>query len=112
VRVEDWQNLGIVCGSLLALLALLGVLDRKVVRPMWRSLKTAARLLEQLTGDKATGVPSLMDQLAKLGTNQVRLEQKLSEHLQWHSDPGGRPAVLAPERPNGGAVARHLEREG
>ena len=84
MHVEQWQALGVVCGALLALLALLGQVQRKVVRPVWRSLKNAAQLLEQLTGDKAKGIPSLMDQLGAVARNQREQGQQLAEHLEWH----------------------------
>jgi hypothetical protein len=100
VHLEDWQALGIVCGALLALLALVGTLARKVVRPMWRFLRSATQLVEQLTGDKDKGVPSLMDRLEMLNNNQTEQGRRLSEHLEWHGNPGGQPARPTPTRPN------------
>jgi len=101
VTIEDWQAVGIVCGALLALLTLVGLVYRKAIRPMFRSLKLAARLVEQLVGDPEEGVPSLMEQLASLHESDVRLARQLDDHLQWHANPAGRPAKSAPLRTNG-----------
>lgn len=101
MTIEDWQAVGIVSGALLALLSLAGLVYRKVIRPMWRSLKLAARLIEQLVGDPDEGVPSLMDQLAALRQSDASLARKLDDHLEWHANPGGRPAKAVLPRPNG-----------
>ena len=101
MTIEDWQAVGIVCGSLLALFGLIGLVYRKVLRPMWKSLKLAARLVEQLVGDPNEGVPSLMEQLATLHQSDVALARKLDDHLQWHAGPGGQPAKPVPTQPNG-----------
>ncbi len=101
MTIEDWQAVGIVSGALLALLTLVGLVYRKAIRPMWRSLKLAARLVEQLVGDPEEGVPSLMQQLASLHESDIRLARQLDDHLQWHANPGGQPAKPALARPNG-----------
>jgi hypothetical protein len=90
------------------LLTLVGLVYRKVIRPMWRSLKLAARLVEQLVGDPEAGVPSLMQQLSALHESDVRLARQLDDHLQWHANPAGRPAKSAPPlRTNGPQPPRH-----
>lgn len=101
MNLDQWQAIGIVCGALIALITLLGLLRRKVLQPMWRSMKLAARLLEQLTGDPEAGVPSLMEQLANLHQSDVTLTKKLDDHLEWHANPGGRPAKAVPPQTNG-----------
>lgn len=106
MTIDQWQAIGIVCGSLIAFITLIGLLRRKVLQPMWRSMKLAARLLEQLTGDPEGGVPSLMDRLAQLDANQTAVQVKLDEHLRWHASPGGGPAKASPAQPNGGAATR------
>jgi hypothetical protein len=106
VTIEDWQAVGIVCGALLALLTLAGLVYRKGIRPMWRSMKLAARLLEQLVGDPEEGIPSLMDQLATLQRSDAEMARKLDDHLEWHANPGGRPAKAVPPRPNGPSSGR------
>lgn len=101
MTIEDWQAVGIVCGALIAALTLAGLVYRKAIRPMWRSMKLAARLLEQLVGDPDEGIPSLMDQLASLHQSDMTLARKLDDHLEWHANPGGRPARPVTPRPNG-----------
>jgi hypothetical protein len=106
VTLDDWQAIGIICGALLALLTLVGVLYRKVIRPVFRSMKLAARLLEQLVGDPDDGIPSLMERLARFDANQSEMARKLDDHLEWHANPGGRPAKATGPRPNGPAPGR------
>jgi len=102
MSVEDWQAVGIVCGALLAVLTLLGLLYRKLVLPMWRAIRMWTKVAEQLLGDKERGVPSLMEQLNALAENQVAQGQQLAEHLEWHANPGGHPASPARPKPNSG----------
>ena len=106
MTLDDWQAIGIICGALLALLTLVGVLYRKVIRPVFRSMKLAARLLEQLVGDPDDGIPSLMERLARFDANQSEMARKLDDHLEWHANPGGRPAKATVPRPNGPAPGR------
>ena len=101
MTLDDWQALGIICGALLALLTLLNLAWRKVLRPMFRSMRMAARLVEQLIGDPADGIPSLMDRLADFNARQLDIQAKLDDHLAWHASPGGRPATPVAPRPNG-----------
>jgi hypothetical protein len=100
MRLEDWQGLGVICGALLALVTLIGVLRRKVVSPVWRAIKVFTRLGEQLLGDPERGLPSLMDRLEMLNTAQTEQGRKLAEHLEWHGNPAGQPARPSPTRPN------------
>jgi len=85
MSLDSWQALGIVCGALLALTTLVGLVYRKVIRPVWRAAwRTIRRLNEvadQLLGDKAKGIPSMTDRMSAL-------EKKLDEHLTWHSARG------------------------
>jgi hypothetical protein len=102
VTLDDWQALGIICGAILAALTLLNLAWRKAVQPMFRSFRLAARLIEQLVGDKGQGVPSLMEQLAEVRDNQVKqaeqtaklaaetaeVQREQRQHLaEWHSVP-------------------------
>jgi hypothetical protein len=97
MRLEDWQAIGIVSGALIALISLVGLLHRKLVRPMWRAIKMWTKVAEQLLGDKDRGIPSLMEQLNTLAENQMAQGRQLAAHLEWHAEPGGQPA--APVRP-------------
>jgi hypothetical protein len=81
VSLDQWQALGIVCGSLLTLLTLVGLLYRWVVRPVWRTLRRLNEVADQLLGDKAKRIPSMTDRMAAL-------ERELAEHVRWHSATG------------------------
>jgi len=61
---------------------------------MWHLGRKLNRWLDQALGDKAAGLPSLMERVESI-------EDKLAEHLEWHANPGGRPAKAAPPRANG-----------
>lgn len=98
MRLEIWQAIGVVSGSALALLTLIGLLHRKVVKPMWRAIRMWTRVAEQLLGDKEKGVPSLMDQLNSLAEMQKAQARQLSEHLEWHSATAVRPNSVQPRR--------------
>lgn len=74
-----------VAGGMLALLMLVGVIWRKAIRPMiraiWRTIKRLNQVADDLLGDDAHHIPSMTARLAGL-------EDKLSEHLKWHSASG------------------------
>jgi hypothetical protein len=76
-RLEQWQALGVVCGSLIALLTLVGLIYRWVVRPVWRTLRRLNEVADQLLGDKVRKIPSMTERMASL-------EQTFGEHLQQH----------------------------
>jgi len=78
MRVDQWQALGIVCGSIIALMTLIGLLYRWVVRPVWRTLRRLNEVADQLLGDKTKKIPSMTERMSAL-------ERKLDEHLVWHN---------------------------
>jgi hypothetical protein len=78
MRLDQWQALGIVSGSLVALLTLVGLLYRWVVRPMWRTLRRLNQVADQLLGDKTKRIPSMTERMAAI-------ERQLQEHLDWHA---------------------------
>lgn len=89
MHLDDWQALGIVCGSLIALLTLIGLLYRWVVRPVWRTLRRLNLVADQLLGDKVRKIPSMTDRMKAI-------ERGLQEHLDWHrvaARHGGAPPV-------------------
>jgi hypothetical protein len=94
MRTDQWAALGIVCGALLSLLTLIGVLYRWVVRPVWRTLRRLNEVADQLLGDKAKRIPSMTERM-------VAIERQLQEHLDWHSvggrGNGPRPAPVQPD---------------
>jgi hypothetical protein len=78
MRLDQWQALGIVCGSIIALMTLIGLLYRWVVRPVWRTLRRLNEVADQLLGDKNRRIPSMTERMSAL-------ESKLDEHLAWHN---------------------------
>lgn len=64
MRLDDWQALGVICGALVALCALLGIVYRWVVRPVWRTIRRLNEVADDLLGDKARNIPSLTQRLA------------------------------------------------
>lgn len=86
MAVDLWQQVGMVCGALIALLTLVGLVWTKGIRPMWRSAWRILHRLDQVAddilGDRTKGKPSIVDYVRAV-------DGKLTEHLNWHSD-GGR----------------------
>lgn len=91
MRLDQWQALGIVCGSLIALMTLIGLLYRWVVRPVWRTLRRLNEVADQLLGDPRRGTPSMTQRMKAL-------EEKLDEHITSHTPKANPPAQLRPRR--------------
>lgn len=88
MRLDDWQALGVICGALVALCALLGIVYRWVVRPVWRTIRRLNEVADDLLGDKARNIPSLTQRLAAQTEQVAQLGRRLDEHLTWHSARG------------------------
>jgi len=75
----------------------------QVGRFMWRLGRRVNRFLDQWLGEPATDTeperPGVMKRLTVI-------ETKVDEHLEWHANPGGRPAKTTVPRPNGPAPGR------
>ena len=96
-HIDFWANVGNLSLSLAAVLGLVALIWRMVVRPVWRVLRRLNRLADDLLGEPSSddlpeGRPSLM---ARVG----RIETALERHLAWHDRPGGRPADDPPPAP-------------
>lgn len=79
--LDQWQALGVVCGSLIALLTLIGLIYRWVVRPVWRTIRRLNEVADQLLGDPRKQIPSMTQRM-------TALEKALEEHIQWHEVKG------------------------
>lgn len=102
MSLEDWQALGVVCGSLIAVLTLLGLAARglrRMWRAAWRTIRRLNEVADDLLGDEQKGIPSMTDRVQML-------DRRLAEHLEWHASPGGQPARPVAGRPNGGTPGR------
>jgi hypothetical protein len=49
LSLEQMQALGVVCGSLIALLTLIGLIYRWAVRPVWRTIRRLNEVAVLLT---------------------------------------------------------------
>ena len=90
--IEAWQELGIVSGALLALSALIGLIWRRVVQPVFRTIRRLNQVADVLLGDRLRKIPSLQERLdnmvmqAEVHAQATRaLERQLAEHIEWHS---------------------------
>jgi hypothetical protein len=110
MTIEQWQALGIVCGSIIALITVAGLLRRKVIVPMLETVRLVSTLVRQLVGDKDSTPrrPSLMELVTDVQSNLEQTAAEVAEvkaaqaaHLAWHASPGGKPAAAVPARPNG-----------
>ena len=101
MRLDQWAALGIVCGALLSLAGLIGVLYRWVVLPVWRTLRRLNEVADQLLGDRAKKIPSMTERMIALEEGQRELRGQLQEHLDWHAvggrGNGPRPVPSPPE---------------
>jgi len=92
INLEQLQSLGIAAGSVIALMTLVGLLYRQVVRPVWRTLRRLNEVADQLLGDKTRKIPSMTERMSAL-------ETKLDEHLTWHSPKVNGPTPARVKRP-------------
>jgi hypothetical protein len=97
-HLDWWQQLGIFLATVSGALALLGWSARGLQR-MWHLGRKLNRWLDQALGDKEAGLPSLMERVESI-------EEKLSDHLEWHGSPNAQPAKATHPRPNGGGGAQ------
>jgi len=109
MSVDQWQAIGVVSGALVALLTLIGIVWRKGIRPVWKAAWRTIRRLDQvaddLLGDEAKGVPSMVTRFRLLDSQVRELDRKLNEHITQH-DGGvransGRPPQPPPRRAGG-----------
>lgn len=77
MSVDQWAAIGIVCGAILAFIGVIATAG-KVLGMLWQ-WRFGNEIKETMK----------------------RIEAKLDAHLQWHADPGGRPAKPEPSRANG-----------
>lgn len=106
--VDQWQQVGVVAGALIAVFTLVGLIWRKAVRPVWKAAWRTIRRLDQvaddLLGDEAKGVPSMVTRVRSLDAQVRELDQKLNEHIAQHGGPPDRVTgrqQLPQRRPGG-----------
>ncbi len=111
-HLDFWSALGIVCGALIALLTLVGLIWRWVVRPVWRTIKRLNEVADDLLGDRERNIPSLTERLRTQAAATAQLREALDEHLAWHRPPvnGPRPAVRPPGSGRGGHSGQGVQK--
>jgi hypothetical protein len=87
--IEQWQELGIVSGSLVATATLIGIVVRWVVLPVWRTIQRLNEVADQLLGDKKRNIPSLTDRMSTLEKGQAELARRLAHLERGPLAPGG-----------------------
>lgn len=103
---DQWGYVGVVAGALVAVLTLIGIVYRWVVRPVLRAIARTIRRLTAMAddylGDEHRGIPSLPEQVAKLAAGQAKLEtgqaelgKQFASHLDTHAR-YDRPATNGP----------------
>ena len=119
-----WQQLGLISGTIIAVLTLLGLAAKGIDR-MWTRSRKFNRWLDTMAGDKEQGIPSLMERVQSIERTQTAIEgmqtaimQRIESiegtqaemqqdaviHQEWHGGPGGQPARSVHPKPNGGAI--------
>jgi hypothetical protein len=117
--MEFVLTVGGVCAALIAVIAFLGMMRTKVVRPMWRAFRRGNRAVDDILGTPARddgpggttipAVPSLAARVAeqtelasstalaveRLADQLAQQGHRLDEHLTWHSG-GGKARANGP----------------
>jgi hypothetical protein len=96
VQAELIDRLPFVLPSLVAGAVLVGWLTRWL-RRVWHLMGKANRFFDMVMG--SPGHPSIMDEVATV-------KQQLAEHLEWHGNPGGKPAAATDLTKTNGPVRR------
>lgn len=107
VSIDLWKDIGVVCGSISALILVVGLLRQKVAVPVFETARLVAELVRQFVGDPDAKPPrpSLMDlvsevreQQAAQAAEQLRLASEVRDIRAAHEDHMARdhrPAVKA-----------------
>jgi hypothetical protein len=120
MHVDFWQALGVVSGALIAVMTLIGLVYRWVLRPVWQLIRRLNEVADDILGEPArldrAARPSLAARVAALTAasqsttamtqmtaqtltqvaDQVQQQgHRLDEHLTWHSG-GGRASRNGP----------------
>ena len=96
LSLDEWQAIGIVCGALVALAAVLR-LAVKGVRRMFRLIKRMSEFFEQVNGDESENRPSMMDLLQETRTTSQDNSARLARIEDWqreHAEQGHGQAGL------------------
>lgn len=106
MSLELWKDIGIVCGSLTAVIVVVGLLRQKVIMPVFETARLVSELVRQLVGDEDAKPPrpSLMQLVAEVRAQQAEQAEeqarlaKIVAHLkaahEEHVARDHRPAVV------------------
>lgn len=100
MNLQAWAGVGIVCGTILGIYAVL-VLIWKGIQGMWRRARKAEDLFNQLlTNNQQLAANNV--QLAAVVSGLADLTDRFEEHLALpHGNPGGQPPTWVQPKPNG-----------
>lgn len=93
---DVWSQVGVISGALLALFTLLGLVWTKVVRPMFRAgrrfIRRMNEVADDLLGDAARGIPSMVDRQVRTERAVAELRTELADHIARHDAASALPA--------------------
>jgi hypothetical protein len=100
LHLSDFQAIEVVCGALVTLLTLIGILWRWVGRPMWRAIKRIDRRMDRMdqVADVVLGKAATDDE-PRVPPLEERLTGVLQQHVETLHRPGDNGRL--PARPRG-----------
>lgn len=90
MHLQTWAAVGIVAGAILAVLGVVAVAIR-AARALFRTLKKLDVLADDLLGDTARNMPSIVERVRTL-------DGKLNDHINWHNPPASNSVTPARRR--------------
>lgn len=109
MSIDQWKDIGYVCGAISALILVVGLLRQKVVRPVFETARLVSELVRQLVGDADAKPPrpSLMQLVAEVRAQQeeqaeeqariARVVAHLKASHEEHLTRDHRPRVNGPQ---------------
>lgn len=72
MSIDQWKDIGYVCGAISALILVVGLLRQKVVMPVFETARLVTQLVRQLVGDEDAKPPrpSLMQLVSEVRSRQ------------------------------------------
>jgi hypothetical protein len=99
VSDDWWTRVGVVCGAIIAVITLGGIIIRKVrrvLKAISALVKRLNRMADDLEGDRVRGVRSLREEIVQLRGEVGDLSRRVTEHQEWHSVAGRGNGVRDP----------------
>lgn len=73
MSIDQWKDIGYVCGAISALILVVGLIRQKVIMPVFETARLVSELVHQLIGDEDAKPPrpSLMQLVAEVRAQQA-----------------------------------------